>query len=256
MSRGVAIAMQHRHRLAVGVYLVLLTWMPSASAQSGHDAPLQALIETVQPPGYVATRESPNVGALDAEALSAFNPDGVVYTTQDFVDHEIAFYGWHWTSTAEPAGSRRVISIVGLSSKSGAEPRELVAVFASDRREAGKKEADLLVPDSAAFTGVAPDGKQASLDVAFIRNDRAFIVSAVGNDPDQLRADVASLTQQLARGAENLPSRVERSSRSATMALAFALIVVFVVLAAAGAFVRRRGRSTRSTSEDGVPQIP
>ena len=249
--------MQHRHGLVVGGFLVVLTSMSLTTAPSGHDSPLQTLIETVRPAGYVATEQFPNVGPLGAEALSAFNPDGVVYTPQDFVDHEIGFYGWHWISTAEPVGSRRVINIVGLSSKSGAEPRELVAVFASDRREAGKKEADLIVPDSAAFTGVAPDGKQASLDVAFIRNDRAFIVSAFGDDAMQLHADVASLTQQLAVGAENLPSRVESSSRSATMALAVALVLAFVVLGALGAFVRRRGRPTRAVSEEvAAPPTP
>ncbi|HUP72169.1 MAG TPA: hypothetical protein VM282_03905 [Acidimicrobiales bacterium] len=249
--------MKQRHRFAVAVVLLITSSPSIAEAQSGPDAPLQRLIESTQPAGYVATPQSPNVGLLGADALAAFNPDGVVYTPQDFVEHEIGFYGWHWTSTAEPAGSRRVITIVGLSSKSGAEPRELVAVFASDRREAGKKEADLTIPDSSAFTGITDDGKQTSLDVAFIRNDRAIIVSAFGGDPNQLKADVASLTEQLALGAENLPSRVEHSSRGGTILLAAALILVLALVAGFGAFVRKsRGRPRSATSANvSTPQI-
>lgn len=249
--------MTQRHRFAIAVVLLVTSSSSTAEAQSGPDAPLQTLIESVQPAGYVATSQASNVGSLGADALSAFNHDGVVYTPQDFVDHEIGFYGKHWTSPAEPAGSRRVINIVGLSSKSGAEPRQLVAVFASDRREAGKKEADLTIPDSAAFTGITEDGKQTSLDVAFIRNDRAIIVSALGDDPQQLKADVASLTEQLALGAENLPSRVEHNSRGGTILLATALTLVLVLVAGVGAFVRRkRGRPASATSASvSTPQI-
>jgi hypothetical protein len=249
--------MKQRHCFAIAVVLLVTSSSPTAEAQSGPDAPLQTLIESIQPAGYEATPQSSNVGLLGADVLSAFNPDGVVYTPQDFVEHEIGFYGWHWTSTAEPAGARRVINIVGLSSKSGAEPRQLVAVFASDRREAGKKEADLTIPDSSAFTGVTEDGKQTTFDVAFIRNDRAIIVSALGDDPQQLRADVASLTEQLALGAENLPSRVAHSSRGGTVLLATALTVVLVLVAGVGAFVRRkRGRPTSAPGATvSTPQI-
>ena len=143
--------MHQRQRLAVAIFLLVTSVASTAAAQSGPDSPLQALIESSQPAGYVATHEFPNVGSLGADALSAFNPDGVVFTQQDFVDHQIGFYGWNWISGTESSGGRRVINIVGLSSTSAAEPRALVADFANGRLDAGQKEADLTIPDSAAI---------------------------------------------------------------------------------------------------------
>ena len=82
--------------------------------------------------------------------------------------------------------------------------------------------------------------------------------AAFGDDPHQLQADVASLTQQLALGAENLPSRVE--SQFPQRDDGFGGVAWFSpssCSAALGAFVRRRGAAERRPSaEVGAPQIP
>ena len=133
------------------IFLLVTSIASAAAAQSGPDSPLQTLIESSPAGGVRRDTQFPNVGSLGADALSAFNPDGVVYHAAGLRGSRDRLLRMaldqHRGIRGQSARHQHRWSVV----ESGAEPRELVADFANGRREAGQKEADLTIPDSAAI---------------------------------------------------------------------------------------------------------
>ncbi|MEO5841554.1 MAG: hypothetical protein ABIQ73_04235 [Acidimicrobiales bacterium] len=219
----------------------------AAFAQVSPDPGFQSLLEMTQPGGFVVATQFPNVGVLRADALSSLNPDGAVFTAADFAEHRIGFFGWHWISTAEPTGSRRVINLVGLSSTAASEAKKLTEVFASLSRQRGDKDAPPAVANAVTFTGIAPDAKQAAYYVGLVRNDRAILISAFGPNASPLQSEVNALAAQLADGLEQLPSRVEASSSTKMVVALAAAVAVVLVAGVVGVNIVRRRRARTST---------